>query len=98
MPAYCSYKFFTQCEHRTSDREQDKNILWEDSSVVLLGTLDRALLVEWLCGPPFVVEVHDRDRKFDEVKGAPAEFGKLKYDDDISNMKLMQGICQQCEE
>ncbi|XP_062522787.1 uncharacterized protein LOC134197472 isoform X2 [Corticium candelabrum] len=91
IPAYCSYKFFKQREHKTCSHPQNINILWEDTSVILLGTLDKALIVEWLRGPPFVVEVHDRDRKYEDLKRRPEVFGKLTYDDKIGSLDLIAG-------
>lgn len=35
--------------------------MWDDSQVVLVGTIDKDKLHEAINGPPMIVEVHDRD-------------------------------------
>ena len=70
-PAYVQYIFHNLPEHSTSGCDQSHDVTcdqshdvtWDDSHVILLGTIDRELLDEYLKGAPLVMEVHDRDRR-----------------------------------
>ena len=59
------YQFHCLPEHRTAGHAHSRDITWNDSHIVLLGTIDQELLAECLRGPPLVMEVHDRDRCLD---------------------------------
>lgn len=61
-PVYVKYQFYDLPEHYTTGQVHSRNITWNDSQVVLLGTINRDLLVEYLRGPALLMEVHDRDR------------------------------------
>jgi len=66
-------------------------VFWEDVNVVLLGTLDKGGLVEYLQGPQFQIEVHDRDRKIEKKKPKPSLFGENPEDEMINNVSLVAG-------
>ena len=79
-PVFVKYQFLQQLEHRSTGRPQAADVTWAESRVILLGTLERQLLVEWLRGPPLAVEVHDRDRRMEACQD-PAVFGMESRDD-----------------
>ncbi|ESO89848.1 hypothetical protein LOTGIDRAFT_124357 [Lottia gigantea] len=85
-PAYCKYKFFKQPEHISVGKEHDRTIYWDDTNVVLLGHLEKSELREFLNGPALEIEVHDRDRKNQEIKLKPTLFGDDLEDEKISNV------------
>ncbi|XP_070557636.1 uncharacterized protein [Ptychodera flava] len=91
LPVYCKYKFYKQPEHRSIGRSHTDTVYWEDTNVVLLGTLDEGEVREYLNGPPLEVEVHDRDRKDEEVKQDPTLFGEDQEDDKIGNVGMVTG-------
>ncbi|XP_065829256.1 uncharacterized protein [Oscarella lobularis] len=91
LPAYAQYRFYDQPVYKTIGCPQNRELLWEDVGVVLVGSIDLALLVEWLCGPPFVVEIHDRDRIFEGIKAQPVIFGDLESDEDIGTLTHSEG-------
>ncbi len=45
--------------------------------------------MEYLNGPPLEIEVHDRDRKPEEIKQKPTLFGEDMEDDKISNVSMI---------
>lgn len=92
-PVYVSYKFYKQPLHESASRDQGSDVFWEDVNVVLLGTLDKSGLAEYLQGPQFEVEVHDRDRKIEQKKPKPSLFGENPEDEMISNVSLVAGMC-----
>ena len=47
-PVYVKYRFFSQPWHHTVSFPHSPHISWEDSHVILLGTLDQQQLVEYL--------------------------------------------------
>ena len=49
--------------YRTSGRQREPTVTWNETKVTLLGTRDFAHVVEYLRGPPTIIEVHDRDRR-----------------------------------
>lgn len=83
-PVYACYQFHTQPKHRTAGKPRtsssDRDVTWNDSHIILLGTVDRELLTEYLRGPPLVVEVHDRDRRLEAADGL-AVFGQESRDE-----------------
>ena len=48
--------------------------------------MDQAELEEYLRGPPFEIEVHDRDRVQEKQKLKPTLFGDDLEDEKISNV------------
>ncbi|RUS70710.1 hypothetical protein EGW08_021530 [Elysia chlorotica] len=89
-PVYCKYKFFKEPEYITPGKEHDRNIYWEDTSVVLLGTMVPSELREFLNGPGMQIEVHDRDRKPEEVSLKPMLFGDDLEDEKIANVGTVE--------
>jgi hypothetical protein len=67
-PVHISYQFHNLPPHHTPGHPHSRDITWEDSHIILLGTIDRDLLSEYLRGPPLAMEVHDRDRCLDKVQ------------------------------
>ena len=67
-PVHVSYQFHNLPPHQTPGHPHSRDITWDDSHVILLGTIDQNLLVEYLRGPPLVMEVHDCDRRLDKVQ------------------------------
>lgn len=90
-PAYVSYQFYKQPVHQSTGRQQGSDVFWEDVNVILLGTLDKGGLAEYLQGPHFQVEVHDRDRKIEQKKPKPSLFGENPEDEMINNVSLVAG-------
>ena len=88
---YLSYQFYKQPRHESAGREHGREVYWQDVNVVLLGTLDKAALAEFLQGPHFEVELHDRDRKVDNKKPKPCLFGENMDDDMINSVSLVAG-------
>ena len=60
--------------------------------MALLGTLDKGGLAEYLQGPHFQIEVHDRDRKIEHKKPKPSLFGENPEDEMINNVSLVAGV------
>ena len=88
---YISYQFHKQPLHQSAGRDQGCNVFWDDIYVVLLGTLDKDGLAEYLQGPRFQVELHDRDRKVVQKKPKPSLFGEYPEDEMINNVSLVAG-------
>ncbi|XP_070192982.1 uncharacterized protein [Littorina saxatilis] len=86
QPVYCKYQFFKQPMHTTVAKEHDRNIYWDDKNVVLLGPQEPSELREYLSGPAMQVEVHDRDRKAEDVTLKGTLFGDDLEDEKISNV------------
>ena len=86
-----SYKFYKQPLHESAGRDHGSDVFWEDVNVVLLGTLDKGGLAEYLQGPHFQVDVHDRDRKIENKKLKPSLFGENPEDEMINNVSLVAG-------
>ena len=55
------------------------------------GIIPKGELVEYFHGPPLEVEVHDRDRRPEEIKQKPTLFGEDIEDDKISNVGMVTG-------
>lgn len=79
-PVYVKYQFYNLPGHCTAGYAHSRDITWNDSHVILLGTIDRDLLVEYLRGPPLVMEVHDRDRSTEKVQ-QESTFGTERRDE-----------------
>lgn len=90
-PVHISYQFYKQPLHQSAGREQGSAVFWDDVNVVLLGTLDKDGLAEYLQGPRFEIEVHDRDRKLEQKKPKPSLFGENPDDEMINNVSLVAG-------
>nr|XP_006825129.1 PREDICTED: uncharacterized protein LOC100373146 [Saccoglossus kowalevskii] len=91
QPVYCKYTFYKQPEHKSIGRSHSSTVYWEDTNVVLLGMLDEGSVKEYLNGPPLEIEVHDRDRKAEEVKKEPTLFGEDVEDDKLGNVGMVTG-------
>lgn len=87
---HAKYQFHTHPPHCTAGIPQASEAAWNDSHVILLGTIDHQLLVEYLRGPPLVVEIHDRSiRQVDGSK--PALFGEETRDDVLGTHAFTAG-------
>ncbi|KAL5263744.1 hypothetical protein ACHWQZ_G004965 [Mnemiopsis leidyi] len=73
-PVFARYTFLGEDQVDTAGVEHAKNIVWNHQHVILLGVLSRNKLEEFLTGPPFQVELHDRDRRADIIKPLPKIF------------------------
>ena len=93
LPPYISYKFHNQSVHYSHGGHHGKKIVFNDVYVVLLGTLDSSLLFEYLRGPPFAIELHDRDRNIILKKGKASVFGEKEDDAMISHVSLITSKC-----
>ncbi|XP_071485699.1 uncharacterized protein [Diadema antillarum] len=89
MPVYTSYKFYKQPEYKSVNRDHGKNIYWDDINVELLGIIPKGELLEYLRGAPLEIQVHDRDRRPEDIKQKPALFGEDTEDDKISNVGMI---------
>ena len=58
--------------------------------MVLLGVIDQQLLVEYLRGPPLVLELHDRSQR-SEDRTVPALFGAETRDDVLGTHAFTAG-------
>lgn len=90
-PVHVSYQFYKQPLHKSAGRDHGSDVFWEDVNVVLLGTLEKGGLAEYLQGPHFQVDVHDRDRKIENKKLKPSLFGENPEDEMINNVSLVAG-------
>ena len=50
------------------------------------GTFEQSEFRQYLNGPPLEVEIHDRDRKPEDIKLKPTLFGDDLEDEKISNV------------
>ena len=74
------YQFHHLPEHHTPGHTHSRDITWDDSHVILLGTINREFLAEYLRGPPLTMEVHDRDRCLEKAQ-EEAVFGTERRDE-----------------
>ncbi|KAH3893051.1 hypothetical protein DPMN_017190 [Dreissena polymorpha] len=86
LSPYCRYSFFNLQSHTTLKRPHAPNVYWDDVNVILAGTFEKSEFRQYLMGPPLEIEVHDRDRKPEEVKLRPTLFGDDLEDEKISNV------------
>lgn len=63
LPPFVKYKFYQCPEHVSEMTEYRKTIKFNDCNVVLLGTMNKERLFEYLRGPLLKIEIHDRDPK-----------------------------------
>lgn len=75
-PVFARYTFCGQDTVDTKGVAHASDVEWNHMHVILLGVLSRPKLEEFLTGPPFVVELHDRDRKTDLIKAQPKVFNQ----------------------
>ncbi len=92
-PTFVRYQFHTQFPHCTGGVPQAGEAGWNDSHILLLGTIDRQLLVEYLRGPPLVLELHDRSRRAED-RTLPALFGEEVRDDVLGTHAFTAGKLQ----
>ncbi|XP_053378149.1 uncharacterized protein LOC123529262 isoform X2 [Mercenaria mercenaria] len=86
MPAYCRYSFFNLSPHVTLKRPHASSVYYDDINVILAGTFEPSEFRQYLNGPPLEIEVHDRDRKLEEMKLKATLFGDDLEDEKISNV------------
>ncbi|XP_053233709.1 uncharacterized protein CFAP92 isoform X1 [Podarcis raffonei] len=86
LPIYCKYKFHNMEPHRTQDRDHGSHVFFKDTNVILAGTIRRDELNEYLRGPPLEIEVHDRDKKWQDVDVKPSLFGEEPGDRRLSHL------------
>ncbi|TSK16228.1 hypothetical protein Baya_1099 [Bagarius yarrelli] len=89
MPVYCQYKFHNMPVYRTKGLSHDSNIYFNDVNVILTGLHSTEELLEFLRGPPLEIEIHDRDRKAQELSSIPAIFGTEATDDKLASTALV---------
>ncbi|KAF6032794.1 KIAA1257 [Bugula neritina] len=85
-PCSLSYQFFKHEVYQTKGKPQAKNLHWDDQNVVLLGTIPKSELVNYLLGPPMEIELHDRDKLPNSSQLQPALFGQDGEDEKINNV------------
>jgi hypothetical protein len=86
-PAFCSYSFFKQPIYRTLGLAHETCLYYNDINVYLTGLLNKEELNEFLCGIPFEIEIHDRNRRPVEKESQKAcLFGNDVLDENISNV------------
>ena len=90
MPPYIKYKFHGCDEHQSPSNEHGKTIKFNDSNVILLGIQDKGNLFEYLRGPLFKIEVHDRDTNHVSRKKSLI-FGVKPEDENIFNSAYAGG-------
>ncbi|EDO32777.1 predicted protein, partial [Nematostella vectensis] len=91
QPVRVQYNFFKEPTHNSRGRDHGREVYWQDTNVVLLGTIDKEVLAEYLRGPPLEIEVHERDRKAEDKKTKPVLFGENPEDEMINNVALIAG-------
>ncbi|KAJ7316810.1 hypothetical protein JRQ81_002972 [Phrynocephalus forsythii] len=88
VPVYCKYKFQNMPPHQTEGRDHGTEVFFKDINVILVGTM-KTELSEYLRGPPLEIEVHDRDKKKEEMKVKPSLFGEELGDSKISHLNTV---------
>jgi hypothetical protein len=93
-PVHVSYKFYECPKIRTPALPYSSDLRWDFSTVVLLGCFKPELLLEYLRGPPLILELHDRDVKNTSDKEIPkrAVFGQLQYDRILGNCNYSKAL------
>ena len=90
-PAYVNFHFLNKPSLRTSGVPQGSSLRWNEARVLLLGTIDSGILLEYLRGPLLVLEVHDRDLKENKEGRKPALFGSEQGDSALGTTAFMAG-------
>lgn len=62
-----------------------RNLVWNYSTVLLLGTIKPELLLEYLRGPPLIFEIHDREEEDENGTNDNVVFGQRKTDAILGN-------------
>ena len=93
LPPYIVYKFHDEEKHQSEGRTHGKTIKFLDKDVILLGTKKRGPLFEYLQGPKFKIEVHDRDSKVED-RCQFGVYGSHANDEGISSATT--GECDKC--
>lgn len=88
--SFARYQFYDQPPYHTGGVPQAAEAVWNDTHVMLLGTIDPQLLVEYLRGPPLLVELHDRARRHEDCT-LPALFGAETRDDVLGTHAFTAG-------
>ena len=89
-PVSAQFHFLDYSTLKTSSKSQGSTIQWNDSRVLLLGISDPGRLLEYLRGPLFKIEVHDRDPKGTPL-GKPSLFGTEEDDMVLGTTAFMAG-------
>ncbi|ETE64967.1 hypothetical protein L345_09261, partial [Ophiophagus hannah] len=86
LPVYCKYTFYKMCPHYTQCRDHGTDVFFKDINVILVGAIDPGKFNEYLRGPPLEIEVHDRDKKMEDLKMTPSLFGEEPGDSKLSDI------------
>ncbi|XP_026576708.1 uncharacterized protein KIAA1257 homolog [Pseudonaja textilis] len=89
LPVYCKYTFYKMCPHYTQGRNHGTDVFFKDINVILVGALDPGEFNEYLRGPPLEIEVHDRDKKMEDLKMTPSLFGEEPEDSKLSDISTV---------
>ncbi|EDV25838.1 uncharacterized protein TRIADDRAFT_23652, partial [Trichoplax adhaerens] len=90
IPSYTSYGFYNQPNFTSSGRPYDRDVTWNETQVILMGTLDKGGLLQYLTGPPLVIEIHDRDAKPIETNEDDlVVFGQAPDDENIHRVNTL---------
>lgn len=94
-PAFVKYQFYDKPAVVTPAvcNLWTPNPSWKHTRIILLGTIDRDILLEYLRGPPLLIEVHDHDEKLpsDDVNDG-AIFGSIWSDPLIGTCTYSRGM------
>lgn len=77
------------CPHYTKGRDHGTDVFFKDINVILVGTIDPAKFSEYLRGPALEIEVHDRDKKMEDLKMKPSLFGEEPGDSKLSDISTV---------
>ncbi|XP_015262916.1 PREDICTED: uncharacterized protein KIAA1257 homolog [Gekko japonicus] len=85
-PVYCKYNFHNLPPRRTRGRNHGTDVFFKDINVILAGTMVPQELREYLRGPPLEIEVHDRDKKMENITKKPSLFGDEPGDRQLAHL------------
>ncbi|XP_077181750.1 uncharacterized protein CFAP92 isoform X2 [Paroedura picta] len=85
-PVYCKYKFHNLPPRQTRGRSHGTDVFFKDINVILAGTMIPEELREYLRGPPLEIEVHDRDKKMENITKKPSLFGEEPGDSKLGHL------------